>query len=167
MKRILIIGSGGAGKSTLSVQLGNKLGLPVVHLDREFWRPGWVVPTKEEWLSTISRVVQGDKWILDGNFDSSLYLRLPVADTLIFLDFSRALCLWRIINRRLRYWNTNRPDMAQGCNEQIDWQFLKWIWKFPDDSAPGIKLLIEKHGADKKIIVLKKPSEVTRFLQSL
>ncbi len=167
MKRILIIGCGGAGKSTLAVQLGQKLSLPVVHLDKEFWRPGWVMFAKDEWRSKVSKIIQDESWILDGNFDSSLDLRIPAADTVIYLDFSRGLCLLRLIHRRLKYWNTNRPDMADGCNEQLDWQFLKWIWRFPKETAPHIKLSLEKYGTDKKIIILKKPSEVSKFVQEL
>ncbi len=165
MKKVLIIGSGGAGKSTLAKALGKKLNLPVVHLDKEFWRPGWVMAPKTEWQEIIAKLVEGEQWILDGNFDGSLSMRLPHSDTVIFLDFSPVLCLWRLLKRRLKYFNTHRPDMTPGCKEQLDLEFVKWIWRFRKDSRPNITKCLEKYGADKKIILLKKPSDIKAFLK--
>ena len=167
MKRIMIVGSGGAGKSTLALQIGKKLNLPVVHLDREFWRPGWTMPSKEEWTTTVSNLIQNDKWILDGNFDRSIATRLQAADTLIYLDFHPLLCLFRVIKRRIKHHSTHRPDMTPGCNEQLDRKFLTWILRFRKDSDPGIRSAIEKYGSGKKILILRSPSEVCQFLNQI
>ena len=99
MKRVLVIGHPGAGKSTLAARLGELTGLPVIHLDKEFWREGWVQMPRSEWKGKTERLVQGDEWIIDGSYDHTLEIRLARADTVIFLDFSRYLCLWRVCKR--------------------------------------------------------------------
>ena len=89
MDRIMIIGCGGSGKSTLAQQLGQKLGLPVIHLDKLFWTPGWVSIPKEEFDRVHVDAVSKEKWIIDGNFDRTIPVRLKRCDTVIYLDFSR------------------------------------------------------------------------------
>ena len=89
MERIMIIGCGGSGKSTLARQLGEKLKLPVVHLDQLFWRPGWVSISKDEFDCVHEAALAEEKWIMDGNFDRTIPRRLERCDTVIYLDFSR------------------------------------------------------------------------------
>src|SRR5690349_21793894 len=117
MNRILIIGNGGAGKSTFAKALGQHLNLPVDHLDKEYWQPGWVATPRQQWLEKLHKILQPEKWILDGNFDSTLAIRIPPSDAIIFLDFNPFICLWRILKRRMKYRNTNRPELSPGCNE--------------------------------------------------
>ena len=126
MKRVLIIGSGGAGKSTLTVQLGPILGLPVIHLDSLYWKQGWQQLDKDIWRDTVSGLVAGDEWIMDGNYGGTLDIRVPAADTVVYLDFPPLLCLWRVIKRRFQYNKCGRPDMAPGCPEQITLAFLRY-----------------------------------------
>lgn len=99
MKRIAIIGSPGAGKSTLAWQLGEILGLPVFHLDRLFWKPGWIPSPKSLWIAMQSTLVTRDSWIIDGNYGSTLHIRVEAADTIIFLDFPRYICLGQAVKR--------------------------------------------------------------------
>ncbi|MEH2257160.1 AAA family ATPase [Nostoc sp.] len=117
MKKILIIGSGGAGKSTLARELGTILSLEVIHLDAWYWNPGWVETPKTEWQSIIQDLTLRESWIMDGNYGGTLDVRLSVADTVIFLDFPRILCLSRVIKRRFTYAGQSRPDMALDCPE--------------------------------------------------
>ena len=166
MERILIIGCGGAGKSTLARQLGEKTGLPVVHLDQLFWHPGWVESTKDEIDAKIQEELGKSQWIMDGNYNRTLQLRLQKCDTVIYLDFSRFACLFGVLKRVLTTYGTVRSDMAEGCPERFDLDFLKWVWNFNKTKRERYyRLLNETDGIEK--IVLKNRRMVQRFLQSL
>ena len=167
MKRIAIVGSGGAGKSTLAQQIGAVLGIAPVHLDALFWRPGWVETPREEWHATVRELVSGDTWILDGNYGGTLDIRLAAADTVIFLDLSRSVCLWRAVKRQFRFRGRTRPDMAPGCPERLDREFLTWIWKYPTHSRPRVLQAVEQHAAGKHVIRLRSRAELARFLADL
>jgi len=119
-KRIMIIGSGGAGKSTLARQLVALLALPVIHLDKEFWNDGWIKTPKEAWYKKQQALISAPEWIIDGNFGSSLELRLDKADTVIFLDFNRIVCICSVLKRWLTNMGKTRPDMAEECPEKND-----------------------------------------------
>src|SRR6266568_1939303 len=119
MHRIAIIGSGGSGKSTLAATLGQRLDLPVIHLDLLFWKPGWAERPQDEWRAMQQQLVRQPSWIIDGNHAQTLDIRLSVADTVIFLDFGRVACIWGIVGRRLRYRNKPRFDRAEGCGERL------------------------------------------------
>ena len=116
MRKVLVIGSGGGGKSTLAVELGRLLGLPVVHLDALHWKPGWIVPDQQEWRETVRALAQRDEWVMDGNYTRTLDLRIPAADTVIFMDFPPITCVWRVLKRRVRYRGGTRLDMAPGLS---------------------------------------------------
>ncbi len=167
MKRIVIIGSGGAGKSTLAQQLGEILKIEVFHLDQLYWLAGWNKPPKDEWQKTVGEIIKKDSWIMDGNFGGTMKMRLEACDTAIFLDFPRAVCLYRVLKRRLTYHKTNRPDMAEGCNEKVDLEFLGWIWNFQKTTKPKIEERLQKFEAEKTIIRLKSTQDVEIFLLKL
>lgn len=93
MERVAIIGPGGAGKSTLARQLGAITGVPVIHLDREHWKPGWVETPAAEWEERVRELAAAERWIIDGNYGGTLDVRLDRADTVVFLDFGRFRCL--------------------------------------------------------------------------
>lgn len=103
LKRIAIIGCGGAGKSTLSRELGKSLDLPVVHLDRVFWKPGWERISREAFIAEQLEIMAQPRWILDGNYGSTMDLRLQAADTIVFLDLPTHVCLWGAVKRYLQY----------------------------------------------------------------
>lgn len=166
MKRILIIGSGGAGKSTLAKRLGKKTGIEVVHLDALFWNPGWVRTEKEEWLEIVRQAIEKDSWIIDGNFGGTLEMRARAADTIIFLDMPRLFCIYRIFKRWIIYRNTNRPDMAPGCNEKVDWEFFMWVWDYPNRSKPEKERVLNRYGREKTIIRLRSNREIEEFIQN-
>jgi len=164
MKKVLVIGSGGAGKSTLANQLGKLLKIEVFHLDQLYWRPGWVETPKTEWLKTVEELVSRDSWIMDGNYSGSLDLRLAACDTVIFLDLTRTLCLWRVLKRAVVYRNRNRPDMAKGCPEKLSLEFMLWIWNYPRRTRPKIIKMLESKQSEKRIVWLRSRSDVDRFL---
>jgi adenylate kinase family enzyme len=164
MERILIIGCGGAGKSTLARQLGELTGLPVVHLDKLFWHPGWVESTKEEIDAKIAAALDELQWIMDGNYNRTLPMRIQKCDTVIYLDFSRFACLMGVAKRVLTTYGTVRPDMAEGCPERFDLDFLKWVWNFNKNKREQYyRLLNEAEGVE--TIVLKNRRAVRKFLK--
>lgn len=130
MERILIIGCGGAGKSTLARQLGEKLAIPVVHLDKLFWKPGWTERSDEEFDVLLEQELEKPRWIMDGNFNRTMPQRMGKCDAIIYLDFSRFACLRGVLKRVLTTYGKVRPDMGEGCPERIDFEFLKWVWNF-------------------------------------
>ena len=166
MERIMIIGCGGAGKSTLARQLGEITGLPVVHLDKLFWHPGWAESTKDEIDAKILEEMQKPQWILDGNYNRTLPKRLEYCDTVIYLDFGRFACLMGVVKRVLTTYGTVRPDMAEGCPERFDWEFLQWVWNFNGKHREKYyRMLNETEGVEK--IVLKNRRAVKQFLKEV
>jgi adenylate kinase family enzyme len=164
MKRILIIGSGGAGKSTLARRLGEVLNIEVFHLDKLYWQPNWIEPPKDDWKNTVEEILKRDSWIIDGNFGGTLEMRLQACDTAIFLDFPPVVCLYRILKRRLKYRNTNRPDMSVGCNEKVDLKFLGWIWNYRKINKPKVEELLRLVEGEKNIIRLQSNRQIKEFL---
>ena len=163
MERILIIGCSGAGKSTLARKLGVLTGLPVIHLDSLFWKPGWVESTKAEIDEKILTAMAQTQWILDGNYSRTLPMRLQRSDHVIFLDFPRWLCLWGVLKRIVTTYGTVRPDMAEGCPERLDWEFLVWVWNFNKNVRPKLLQALESK-PEVMVTVLKNRKEVNRFL---
>lgn len=166
MRKILVIGSGGAGKSTFSRRLGERLGLEVIHLDREHWRKGWVEPPKDEWRRKVEELAARESWVMDGNFSGTLEPRLAACDAVIFLDLPRAVCLWRVLKRAATYRGTTRPDMAEGCPEKIDLEFVRWIWGYRSRSRPKVLALLEKYAESKQVVRLRSSAEVEKFLEA-
>ncbi|MBC7931584.1 MAG: DNA topology modulation protein [Rubrivivax sp.] len=167
MRRILVIGSGGAGKSTFSRRLSDILDIEVVHLDKEHWKSGWVEPPKDVWRRKVVELVGGNAWIMDGNFSGTLDVRIAACDTVVFLDLPRALCLWRVLKRVAKYRGTHRPDMAEGCHEKLDISFLLWIWNYPSRTRSKVLGLIEEHSRNKRIVHLRSRAAVEKFLSEL
>ena len=166
MKRVLVIGSGGSGKSTFSKQLGEITGIDVIHLDREYWRPNWEETPKAEWEMKVAELVGRETWIMDGNFGGTREMRMRAADTIILLDLPRRICLYRIFKRLISNYGRNRHDMAEGCNEKLDLEFLLWVWNFPFQARDRI-LAAVKQFPDKRFIRLRSSSEVREFLQGV
>lgn len=167
MRRIAVIGSGGAGKSTLARRLGEILDIEVIHLDALYWNPGWVETPKQQWRETVEELIARDKWIMDGNYGATFDVRLPAADTIVFLDFPTRVCLWRAIKRRIQYHGKCRPDMAEGCPEQIDWEFLMWIWRFRKNIRPTVLQRIEDFGRHARLVHLRSPREANVWIEGI
>ena len=167
MNRIAIIGAPGAGKSILAQQLAARLGLPVIHLDTLYWRPGWVEPPRAEWQALMEDLVTGERWIIDGNYGGTMEIRLAAADTIIFLDLPGYLCVWRAVKRYLQHLGRPRVDRAAGCSEKIDWPFLWYIWRYPATRRARVLARLEQYAAGRRIIILRSQSEIRRFLDGL
>lgn len=162
-----MIGSGGAGKSTLSRRLGEMLDIEVIHLDALYWHPGWVETPKPEWRQTVGDLLRRDSWIVDGNYSGTLDIRVEACDTVIFLDVPRTVCVWRLLKRKVLYRRGGRPDMAQGCDEKLSLEFFRWVWAYPTRTKPKVLKLIEEHARGKNIICLRKRSDLEGFIRQL
>ena len=92
MRRVLVIGGSGAGKSTLACRLAKALDLPLIELDFFYWRPGWIETQMSEFRDVVARLADGPAWIMVGNYYATFDLRIPVADTIVWLDFTRWTC---------------------------------------------------------------------------
>lgn len=166
MERILIIGCGGAGKSTLARQLGEKLAIPVVHLDKLFWKPGWVECSDAEFDEALAKELEKPQWIMDGNFNRTMPQRMERCDTIIYLDFSRFACLRGVLKRVVTTYGKARPDMGEGCPERFDLEFLKWVWNFNKNKREAYyRLLNEAEGIE--TIALKNRRQVKKFLKTV
>lgn len=167
MNRVTVIGSSGSGKSTLARELGKKMGLPVIHLDKFYWHPGWVGTPFSEWQATVQQLITADKWIIDGNYRSTLDIRLQASDTVVFLDLPRWLCVYRAMKRRIQYRNKPRPDIARGCKERLFDpnfpRFIRWIWDYPNRARPDVLRRLNRLEG-KQVIWLRSTKDVNSFL---
>ncbi len=165
MNKIAIVGSPGSGKSFLSKRLSSLLELPLIHLDMEYWHEGWVETPREEWNKKLKDFTSMDKWIIDGNYNSSLELRMKEADAVIFLDIPRVKCVYRVIRRR----GKKRSDLPDCLEEKFDkdfLDFLKYIWKFTKKDRARI-LELSKECENGKFKVLKGKKDIEEFIRGL
>ena len=163
-RRIVIIGCPGSGKSTLARRLGERLGLPVVHLDVLYWQPGWKPSGKEEFRARVAAAHAGNAWISEGDFASlSFDLRLPRADALIVIERSRWLCLWRVVWRAITD-RRDRPDLPAGCPERPDRELMLYIWNYEKGWRPQIEAARLEHGRDLPMIRLRSDREISAFM---
>jgi adenylate kinase family enzyme len=139
LTRVMVIGCGGSGKSTFARALARRTGLPLIHLDQEFWSPGWVERYDDAgWARRVSELASGDRWVIDGNYSKTIDLRLPRATTILWLDLPRWVCLGSALRRSLVHYGQVRTDSAPGCHERLDGEFLAYIWNWFNTSRPGV-----------------------------
>lgn len=167
MKRVLVFGNGGSGKSTLSVTLGDLLHLPVIHLDKYFWQPNWIATPVDDWDIIVESFSDSEEWIIDGNYSRTMNTRIQRADLIIFLDMPNMLCLYRIFKRRIKYNRKTRPDMNEECTEKLDLEFIKWVWNFKKRNRAKILDKLEVASKTKRIIILKNRKQVNEFIEGL
>ena len=166
MERILIVGNSGAGKSTMARALSEKTGLPVVHLDRLFWRENWQHIAREEFDALLQQELEKSQWIIDGNYDRTVSTRLAYCDTVIYLDYPRWQCLLGVVKRVISSYGKVRPDMGDGCPERFDWEFMKYVWNYNRENRE--KLYRKLNALDRvNVIVLRNRKEGNLFLRNL
>lgn len=167
MRKIAVIGCGGAGKSTFSRSLSEILNIPVYHLDKLNWKTGWVPTPKNEWNNIMNNLVSKEEWIIDGNYGGTLDIRLRNADTIIYLNMPMYLCIYRIIKRRFMYHRKSRPDMDEGCPEKLDMKFINWVWGYNKKQKPSILDTLKNLSMEKNIFILNSPAEADKFMHDL
>jgi adenylate kinase family enzyme len=140
MQRVLVMGSSGSGKSTFALALAEKLALPFVSIDQLFWQPGWKQPKTADFSAIMTREAEKPTWIMDGNYTryGAGELRRERADTIFWFDLPRWLCMWGVVSRIAKTYGVVRPEMAPGCPEQIDWEFLKYVWTYRAVQRPKL-----------------------------
>lgn len=164
--RIIIIGCGGSGKSTLASELGKIIHIPVIHLDKEFWNPGWKETPRPLWIVKQESLISKEKWIIDGNYTGTMELRFSAADLVIFLDINTITCTISVIKRWITNIGKTRIDMGNGCPEKIDFEFLRWIWSYSKKQKPKIMVLHEKYKSI-PFIVLKSRKQIKELLEGV
>ena len=166
-KRIMVVGSGGAGKSTFVRELGIITGLPVIHLDRDYWQSNWVPTPTAEWRRNVGDFASRDQWIIDGNYGSTLTVRVERCDALVFFDFGRLTCLWGATTRAVVQRGKRRPDMGEGCFERFDWTFLRWIWGYSTTSRPKVLHTIQEARSHVQVVILRTRRDVRKTLAAV
>ena len=149
MRHVVILGRGGAGKSTLARRLGEITGLPVIELDKLFWRPGLLPTPRDEWARLQRRLVREERWIMDGDLGpyDALEERLRMADTIVVLDFSVFRCAWQTFRR---------------SRERAD--FWRWVLSWRRRSRPTLLHAIALHAPTARLYTLREPGAVARFI---
>jgi adenylate kinase family enzyme len=163
MKRVAIVGPGGAGKSTFARELGERIDLPVVHLDRFFWKPGWVETPRDEWREQQSELFAGDRWIADGNYGGTFDERFARADTVIIVSRSRLACVVSAVGRTARH--HGKAVQAEDCPERYQLVFYRWIWNYERDSRPRLDAALKRHD-HLDVVELKTRKAMAQFLES-
>ena len=166
-KRVMIIGQPGSGKSTLARQLGVIFQLPVMHIDLIHWQTGWVERTGTEKDRLCAEVHAKEEWIFEGGRSGTWPERLERADTVIFLDFPLAVRAWRILKRRVEYHGTTRPDLPDGCPENINREFTTFIWRTRKTGREKMITLFNSIPAGKDKFRLRNKSEVEKFIEAM
>lgn len=167
MKRIMVIGCSGSGKSTFSKKLSEILKIPVVHLDQKYWKPNWIESSETEWRKTISEIVKEDEWVMDGNYSGTWDLRIPRADTIIFLDQSTYVCLYRVTKRIIDNYGKTRSDMTANCPERFDLQFYHYVLTYNLTRRKSNLTKLENWKKEKQIFILRKEEEINAFFENI
>ncbi len=165
MQRVMIIGPCGAGKSTLSFDLAKRLALPLIHMDKLNWQPGWVDEGNDRLRGLLATEIARDRWLIEGNYGSTMAMRLNRADTVVYLDYPLPLCLTRLIKRIISGYGKTRPDMADDCPERFDPGFLWYVINW--NRGPRQRTERSLRGHEHKVIRLKNTRALADWLATV
>ena len=167
--KIAIIGYSGSGKSTLARSLAEKYDLPVLHFDRVQFRPNWEIrPQASKEIMTKTFLDLHRDWVIDGNYSKlSFERRMEEADVIVLMLFNKLSCLYRVTRRYLKYKNSTRPDMADGCGEKLDPEFIKWILRDgrTKESRQRYQGVITRYS--QKVIIVKNQRQLNRVQKNI
>jgi len=167
MQKVLVLGCCGAGKSTFSKKLHSILKLPLIHLDSYYHKPNWKEPEKEEWAKVLKKILSRESFIMDGTYLESLDERIKKSDTIIYLDYSLIKCFFRVIKRVLIDFGKKRSDMAPGCNEEFDLEFLWFVLTFNNKFRKEIIQKLNSVKNKKKVAIFKTDKHADKFLAQI
>lgn len=170
VRRVLVIGMAGSGKSTFSRALSAQTGLPVIHLDLHYWKPGWVKPSENEWREKQRLLLASEAWIADGNYYEALDLQLQRAETVVVLDTPWWICAGRAFRRGLR-----KPggEMPEGCEDSVrrrlrdEWGMVGRIWLRRRSDPEQARVMLSEHGSHAALHVMGSKRESREFLSGL
>lgn len=162
MKKVIIIGCPGSGKSTFSRALSAICGIPVYHLDMMYWNADKTSVPREIFINDLCKVMEAPLWIIDGNYASTMEMRIKECDTVVFLDYPTQVCLEGVRSRK----GKKRSDMPWVDNDSADEEFIEFINNYNSKSRPCVMKLLEQY-SEKNIIVFRDRSESERFLSDL
>ena len=167
MQRVMIIGGAGAGKSSLAQRLGDLTGLPVVHIDSMYWKPGWIQRDIEEVRNMVRAAAAEESWIFDGNNSSTFEVRLSRADTVIFLDVSTICRLLRVLRRMILGYGKVRSDVQVGCPDRLDLAFLRSVVTYSASGRHKALSLLTAAPRHVDVYRFRRPSEVEEYVEAL
>lgn len=169
-RRILVAGTPGSGKTTLAGMLGRVTGLPVIHLDRLSHTAGWTPVPADSLRERLLEVMAADGWIIEGETEHGLDVRLAAADTIIYLDLNRYVCLFRLFKRMLTGGWKPREDVAPGCEDRVNRDLVRsvrWIWDFDAKHRSLTVEQLRNLASTKKVVRLAGPAELNSFEREL
>jgi adenylate kinase family enzyme len=164
VERIAILGCGGSGKTHLARELARQLDLPLTHLDAIYYDADWNELPREEFTAAQQELVARPRWVIEGNYASTLPVRLTAADTVIVLDLPARTCLRGVLSRRLKHRGGQHQEI--GVYDRITWSFVRYILGYRRTMLPRVHQLIGDHAHSADVIVLRRRSQARRFLRS-
>ena len=169
MQRVLVMGSSGSGKSTFARRLSEITGLPFVSLDGLFWKPGWVASDNAEFGQRVAEVARRPQWVMDGNFTGSGAgeLRRQVSDTVIWFDLPRRTCMFGLMKRIAGSYGQVRPEMAEGCPEKFDFEFLRYVWNYRRQQRPKLLDYFQGLRADQSLVCFTDRAQANEYLEAI
>jgi adenylate kinase family enzyme len=161
---VLVIGPSGAGKSTFARALGRQSGLPVVHLDRIYWLPGWQKAPQEASRAALLQAAAETRWIIEGAYPDALDVCLARAQKVFVFRCHRVGCLWRVMVRVSANLGRSQPDMPEGSPERFNWDFMREIWQKSGLWHAEIMATISRARAEDRLTVFRSPREADQYL---
>ena len=162
MKKVIVIGCSGSGKSTFARKLSLKTGLPLYYLDMIWHKPDKTTLSEEEFDKRLKNLLLKDRWIIDGNYQRTLEMRLKECDTVFFLNIPTEICLQGAKSRI----GKKRIDLPW-LETEFDEEFRQWICGYPEKQLPEIIGLLQKYGKDKQVIIFKSREEADKYLKTV
>jgi adenylate kinase family enzyme len=168
MRKVTIIGNGGAGKSTLALALGERRGLPVNHLDQFVWKPDWQAISEPEFQQTHDQLIAGESWVIEGvGYDATIAKRFKRSDTIVYIDFPLSVHFLWVIKRSIKSLFVKPEGWADGCQPATKLhQILRIIWDIHQNTRPYLLALLTRQNRDIAIYHLRSPRDLNRFYKA-